>query len=330
MVFEEKSEAAATVIYKNYLSSSGINQRFWSLGRKLLIRYYNDPNCTLPIHGRELRLPLSHSLPTYLHCFPFYDRLPQRLSAYIHQTQGYLNCIDVGANIGDTLAAFYTSDADLFLAIEPNPTFNALLTMNWGWNDNITVISELCSSTSEKGKFTIQENRGTASFYPTTTGINLRRRRLDDIVADFPTAFSANVLKIDTDGHDFDIIAGAEGLLVRNRPALLFECHFIEGFTYFKDYVNDCLSTLDMLKQIGYDNFLLYDNFGYLMGCYSLTDLSSFRALLFYQLTSKFYYFDILLMSCEKIQRFYQTEIDLFAGQISNTTLRKAMLAATV
>ncbi len=323
-------EAAATFVYKGYLSSSGIRQRIWALGRKLLIKYCNDPICTLAIHGRELRVPLSHSLPIYLHSFPVYDRLPQRLSIYIHRMQGYLNCIDVGANIGDTIAAFYTNDADLFLAIEPNPTFNMLLTTNWAWNDNVTVISDLCSSTSEEGTFTIQEYGGTASIHPITTGINLRRRRLDDIVADFPTAGSANVLKIDTDGHDFAVIAGAAGLLARNHPTLLFECNFIDGSAYLEDYVTDCLCGLDLLKQIGYDSFLLYDNLGYLMGRYSLADLSPFRALLFYQLTSKFYYFDILIMTDEEIMTFYQTEIDFFVGKISNHTLQKAVLAAAV
>jgi FkbM family methyltransferase len=133
-----------------------------------------------------LKLPLSHVLPIYLKQFPFYDRLPQRISKYIHQKQGYLNCIDVGANIGDTLAAFYKEDTDAFLAIEPNPKFNKLLSGNWSWNKNVRVISDICSDCSNESKFSIQEKRGTASIVQADNGTKMRRRQLDEILSDHP------------------------------------------------------------------------------------------------------------------------------------------------
>ncbi|MBC8185636.1 FkbM family methyltransferase [candidate division KSB1 bacterium] len=133
----------ATVVYKQCLASKGIRRKAWSFIRRALIKLLSDPICSLTIHGRCLMLPLSHSLPNYLKQFTFYDRLPQRISTYIHQKQGYLNCIDVGANIGDTIASFYKENTDTFLAIEPNPKFNKLLVENWAWNKNVTVVSDI-------------------------------------------------------------------------------------------------------------------------------------------------------------------------------------------
>ena len=272
-----------------------------------------------------MTVPLSHPLPDYLNQFPFYDRLPQRLSEYIHQKYGHLNCIDVGANIGDTIASFYKNEADLFLGIEPNPTFNKLLADNWGWNRNVTVVSEVCSSSSGEGPFVIQEQNGTASMLPTDDGVTLSKRPLDEIVNDHPVAINANVIKIDTDGHDFEVIAGSEELLSRNLPAALFECIPVENTSY----VEDCLRTLKSFQRIGYKRFLLYDNFGNLMGGYSLSGLSPFQNLLFFQLTSRnLYYFDILVMKDEDVWEFFKREIDYFVDQMSIKSLQRTAIAA--
>ncbi len=314
----------ASIIYKQYLKSKGIRRTAWSFIRNALIKRLSDPTCSLLIHGRYLKLPLSHLLPIYLNQFPFYDRLPQRISEYIHQKQGHLNCIDVGANIGDTIASFYKEDTDTFLAIEPNPKFNKLLTENWGWNKNVAVVSDICSSDSDEGTFVIQEKNGTASILQKENGIKMIRRTLDEIVDNHPFATNANVLKIDTDGNDFEVIEGSNRLLQRNLPVVLFECDVFEN----TNYVEDCLRTLKLLKQSGYNYFLLYDNFGYLMGKYSLSDLSPFRNLLFFQLTSNFYYFDILIMKNEDIFQFFKEEIDYFAGKMPNKSLQRAAILA--
>ena len=315
----------ATLVYKQYLASRrGIRKRIWSYVRKALIKLLNDPNCSLPIHGKCLKLPLSHSLPDFLRLHPFYDRLPQRISEYIHQKQGHLSCIDVGANIGDTIASFYKKDTDTFLAIEPNPKFNKLLTENWGWNKNIIVVSAICSSESNEDTFVIQEKNGTASVLQAGNGIRMSRTSLDEIVNDHPSMASANVLKIDTDGHDFEVIAGAKRLLTRNLPVVLFECQPFEN----TNYVEDCLNALKYFKEIGYNYFLLYNNFGNLMGRYSLSDLSPFKNLLFFQLTTTLYGFDILVMKDDDVFQFYKKEIDYFADKISNKSLQRTAIVA--
>ena len=290
-----------------------------------LIRLFKDPTCSLPIHGRCMRLPLSHALPSYLQQFPSYDRLPHRISEYIHREYGHLSCIDVGANVGDTIAAFYEKDTDTFLAVEPNPRFNKLLVENWGWNRNVTIVADICSSGSSEGFFVIEERNGTASILETENGIQMRRRQLDEIVDDNPSATNANVLKIDTDGHDFAVVAGSKRLLARNLPAILFECDVFKN----TNYVEDCLGTLNILKQSGYSSFLLYDNIGHLMGRYSLSDLSPFLNLLFFQLISDFRYFDILAMRDEDMLPFYTAEIKYFADQIPDRSLRRTALSAS-
>jgi len=259
----------ASLVYRKYLDSKGSRKIIWSLVREAMIKLFRDPSCRLLIHDRYLNLALSDLQPEFLHNFRFYDQLPRRVSNYIHQEQGCLNCIDVGANIGDSIAAFYKEESDMFLAIEPAPKFKKLLIENWGWNSNVTVIDAVCSSFESEGNFCIEDNKGTASIMKTLNGVKMTIRSLDGIISEHPEFMKANVLKIDTDGHDFEVISGSRKLLSENFPAALFECDCF-GNT---NYVEDCLNTLELFKQTGYNNFLLYDNFGGLMGLYPLSDL---------------------------------------------------------
>jgi len=314
----------ATAVYKQYLESRGIKRRVWRIVREVLVRLFSDPTCALSVHGKLLKLPLSHALPYNLERFPFYDRLPRRLSEFLHKKQGYLCCIDVGANVGDTIAAFYMNDRDAFLAIEPNTTFNKLLSDNWGGHENVTVVSDICSSSNGEDVFAIQENKGTASILQAANGARMSKRTLDEIVSSNPFAANANALKIDTDGHDFEVIAGSEGLLSRNLPAVLFECDAFQNVSY----VEDCLKTLDFLKQRGFHYFLLYNNTGNLMGRHSLSDLAPLRNLLFFQLTSSFEYFDILVMKDEDIHQFYRAEIDYFVDKMPDKLLQHTAIIA--
>ncbi|MFC1843346.1 FkbM family methyltransferase, partial [Thermodesulfobacteriota bacterium] len=187
------------------------------------------------------------------------------------------------------------------------------------------ITSKSWPSDSSEDTFAIQNKNGTASVSQTKNGTRMSRRSLDDIVNEHPSMANANVLKIDTDGHDFEVITGAKRLLSQNLPVVLFECQPFEN----NNYVEDCLSTLKYFNEIGYNYFLLYNNFGNLMGRYSLSDLSAFKNLLFFQLTTTLYGFDILIMKDEDVFQFYKEEIDYFADKIPNKSLRRtAILAA--
>jgi FkbM family methyltransferase len=211
-----------------------------------------------------------------------------------------------------------------FWQLNPIQNLIKLLSENWGWNANIRVVSEICSDHSDEDTFAIQEKNGTASIIESENGIKMRRRRLDEILSDHPFAQDVNVLKIDTDGHDFEVINGSIGLISRYLSIILFECDAFDD----TNYVEHCLKTLLILKECGYNYFLLYDNFGYLIGQYALSDLSPFRQLLFYQLTSSFYYFDILLMKDDDLVEFYKNEVNYFTEKMGNKLLQRTAIAA--
>lgn len=307
MLFEN---AIATFVYRRMLDACGFRRKVWSRVRSALIQVLNDPVCAMPVHGRTLMMPLSHPLPDYLKRYPFYDRLPKRLGAFIRETHGALVCIDVGANIGDTVAAFYQSGDDLFLAIEPNPKFNTLLGTNWRSAPNVSVSSDLCSAESGAASYVVREKRGSASFDPDRQGRTLNTRTLDEMADEFASSRNVNVLKVDTDGHDLDVLAGAEKVIARARPAILFECDACGDARY----TERCLQTLAGFKTDGYSGFLVYDNYGYLMGRHALDDVRAFRDLLCYHLSGGVSYFDLLVMTDPDLDSFQASEKQAFSA----------------
>jgi len=293
--------------------------------RKWMIRLCNDPACELEIHGTVLQLPLSHSLPINLRDFPFYDQLLSRLSYFLHNQYGYVQAMDIGANIGDTLAAMHQNSdrRDFFLAVEPNSKFFHYFMLNWQDKKNVIALNALCSDAPTVEKVTMIEKNGSASISPTNTGTLMKSYTLDELLEQFPQLSQINLVKIDTDGYDFTIINGARRLLSNSLPALLFECdHFGK-----LNYAQTAIQTLTLLNDLGYRHALVYDNCGYLMGKFDLQDMRQFKNLLFYQISSPLAYFDILVMQERILDRFFDSECRMFLQTLRDSNLAESSAA---
>jgi FkbM family methyltransferase len=243
----------------------------------------------MTVHGKPMRMPLSHNLPTFLRNNPTYDKLPRRLSAFIRRKYGRVDLVDVGANIGDSVLAF---QADRALAIEANPKFFTYLQQNVG--TNVTVVECLCSDSDGEGFFRAEESHGSAAFHQ---GGPLKRpvRTVDALVKEHRFE-DFNILKIDTDGHDLEVLAGAKNAL-GNTPAVLFECYAAPSPA----------ANLATLKSLPFKSFLLYSDKGHLMGRHSLSDLSAFEDLLYYAMAADVH-FDILLLREDDMDEFHALE----------------------
>jgi len=304
------------------IESRGLRRSFWKRIRRWLVRYQNDPSCQMSVHGRVLTMPLSHDLPHYMRENPFYDQLLVRLTQFMHRSREFMCSVDIGANIGDSIAALAFHPLDRFVAIEPNPNFFNYLIENCANLQHVLALQLICSSSDEQRAFTIQEKRGTASVVATQGHDSAMECSspvtLDKILAQHCPEKSIDLLKIDTDGHDFEVLTGARRVIQKDQPVIVFECDIFGNNQYTEQVVDH----LDFFCNCGYELFLVYDNTGYLMGCYSLQDTSAFQNLLLYQQTSPFLYFDILIMSTPEIIDFYQEEAEVFVNAIADTDLQ--------
>jgi FkbM family methyltransferase len=305
MKFDIKESKIATLIYRKMISCSGIEARCWGIIRKIAIRILGDPCCRMDVHGRTMAMPLSHGLPIYYKYKPLYDRLPRKISTFLLRHDGFVKCIDIGANIGDTIAAFHVSEENRFLAIEPNPHFRTYLNENWSHNKNVISLSVLCSSGNSKSNFVVNEVNGTAQIVSSEQGETMEQMTVDEIIRMNPEFDDANILKIDTDGYDLRILPGAKELIKRNKPAVLFECDAFSSLSYKDDFFN----CINVFREADYDNLILYDNYGNFMGSFGINGIDFdiiFSNLLGWQEDTKIIYFDILFLHRNKFGEFFK------------------------
>ena len=298
-------------ILNNYCNSSGINKKLWYYCRKIILCFI-DPVVSITLHNKRLYLPFSHTLPLFLNRHPHYDKLLLRINTFIHCYSPSCITIDVGANVGDSICAVYQNEGDKVLAIEPNASFSKYLLKNWKHAHQIVIENLLISDHNSEDKYNLIKKPGTTTFLKSTSGEKFKTVTLDSLLDKHVEFKNFNFVKIDTDGHDFKVLQGSLSIFKNNKPIILFECDIIDNQKYFEMLKE----SLENLNKIGYNHFLVYDNFGCLMGIYSIDDLRSFYNLIFYHITSSFSYFDILFIRDDIISEFYEIELKYFLENI--------------
>ena len=288
--------------------------------RMFFIKAFDDPACLVNIRGDQVWLPLSHDLPVHSIKQKLYDTLPRRLGSYLRNKDGFLHCIDVGANVGDSVFAFGKGKSDRFVAIEPHAKLSKYLHLNHGADNRVTIIEALCSDNLIPGNFTFAEHGGTATAIPDQTGNPCKVVTLDSIAKDLPRGAAPNMVKIDTEGFDFQVLKGGKCLLEEFRPAILFECAYFEGVS--GNFVEDVLQTFTLLEETGYSKVTLYDHLGWMMGAVPLNRKEQIGLLLHYHLTRNSLYFDVLCLSDIMFENFYPMESAYFASLIGNPAKR--------
>ncbi len=313
--------------FELFASAQGEKRLFlravWELIRRILM-LFGDPSYNAVIHGKEMRLPISHKLPIYVANCRYYDELPSRVSTYLRDQEGRLTMIDVGANVGDTILFCYEDQRDKFLALEVNPLFVKYLKRNCASIRNFELVETLCSSEDHNAvTIKIAVAHGTASAVKSQKGLTLQATKLDTIVAERPQFRQTNFLKIDTDGSDFDVIRGAHKTIGMSKPMVLMECDVFAN----KNYVSDFSETMKFFLHTGYETMIAYDNLGYLFGVFAVRDYMAFKYALFHQLISRRGYFDLLFLS-RAHRQFTDRELAYFESTIPDDNIRIAVNGA--
>lgn len=166
-----------------------------------------------------------------------FPRLPSRTT-----------CLDIGSNIGNH-ALFFSEHFEQVFAFEPHPRLFPLLAYNAALTDNVRAVPFGLSDRDATliaaeepgniGKSRIAENAGTA--------VGFDVRKLDGL-PEIQALDRIDFVKIDVEGHEANVVRGAEATLRRHRPAVAFEV--------LKDEIKDGTSAcLDALRGVGYDTF---------------------------------------------------------------------------
>lgn len=290
--------------------------------RRALLRVA-DPMCLIEVHGILLELPLSHPLPLYHAANPDCDTALGRVAAWIRSEGSPLTYIDVGANIGDTIAAIHPTSDDYIVAVEPFPDYADILRRNTlRFPSQFEVIEKICVGTKNSyGSLQVKGTAGTGFVTKDADGAT-PSTTLDELFETIPRLKSCNFLKIDVDGFDFEVLRGAEALLSHCRPLLLIEADVFTETNYLAEILGLC----EKLLSYGYQHLLAYDNYGGLIYSMKLEERERLLPVLFYQVSRGRIYLDLLFGV--DIGDLLKLEMSYFTN--SSTTLARRLVSEQI
>jgi FkbM family methyltransferase len=229
-----------------------------SLMRERLTRVW-DPLVQFRLDGYNILLPLSHSLPKIRKRFPDYSANLGRIAAAIAAKDPYARAIDIGANVGDSVAIIRAKCSMPILCIEADAKFLTIFEKNMPLlGRDIYLFAGFVAMDTGPIVGEAIETSGTARLVPAAGDTRVNAESLEDILKRFPEFQRPRLLKSDTDGFDLPILHGALDFLQEVKPVLFFE---YDPF-YLSSHGHEGLQTLRELLRIGYSKVLVYDNFG--------------------------------------------------------------------
>jgi FkbM family methyltransferase len=260
---------------------------------------YGDPLVTYNLHGYDIELPLSHQLPDILKQWPHYSANLGRLAHYVNHKYADLTFIDIGANVGDSIAIVRELSEFPILCVEGDVNFLEILSKNVQKFKDVDIAPffigdrEISISAKSSG---IGGTAHLSLLEENDTSATIQMKTLDGILAQHERFASSKMLKIDTDGFDCKIIRGSLDFLRTSKPVIFFE---YDPF-FLKEQDDDGISIFSLLKENGYSGVIVYDNFGDLMLCLPEIQMERLEELhLYFSGRRSLQYYDICVFHSE-------------------------------
>jgi FkbM family methyltransferase len=262
------------------------------------------------IGSYSIYIPKGYPLPSYQHSFRLYDSFLSVLGRNINSND---IIIDIGANIGDSTFLLLQACKNPIISVEPSNKFYPLLVKNINQLPleeklRIKTFQKLIGTGDISGA--LKHIKGSASLE--VNGTISESVSLDDLI--HPKNNIA-LIKVDTDGFDYDVILSARTILEQSEPII-----FWENDIYTERQYQGFNELYPFLNQLGYEYFFIFDNFGnLLLETEDITSLHSINDYLYsiesYDCTRTFHYVDILA-STNKFRGHIQTAVSQFKEQL--------------
>jgi FkbM family methyltransferase len=242
----------------------------------------------------SIMLPPGHALPDYQLANQKYDKFLPHLVSFLNNSDVV---VDVGANVGDTLAGMVSANANLsYVCIEPDPLFFRFLEKNTARIQSAAnaVDARLVNAFIGKNISDVHlaGSRGTKHAVMNSEG-GIKAVSLGDVVPG-NLLERIRLIKSDVDGFDYDVIEASNNVISSLGPLVFFECQFD-----FAPQKSGYVKAIKWLASDGYCDWILLDNFGEVI--IRTSNLSVIEQLMEYiwrqnigKATRTIYYMDIL------------------------------------
>jgi FkbM family methyltransferase len=273
----------------------------------------SDPPVTFSLSAYNLNLLLSHELPFYRRHFPDYAANLGRVSFYARQKYPDLTMIDVGANIGDSVAIVRSYGDIPVLCLEGEPRFFRLLKENTHKLPAVEIEQTFIGAPGDQIS-SIDANGGNAQVLLGQTPGLTSICTLGEALERHPRFSTAKLLKIDAEGFDCRIIASNAYLLKQTKPILFFEyypkCAELIGQKAFPVFT--------MLSSSGYSMVLIYQNLGRYFISLTLDQLEALQDLHHF-ISDLGGYFDVVAFHDEDLE----IAMNIRAAEYANRRLKE-------
>ena len=261
----------ATTKFDQWLLDAALNTPLRGLGNRARYRLLrgirrlrlslSDPPVNFSLGAHRLRVPLSHELPFYKRSLPNYALNLGKVSLHARRKYRDLTMIDVGANVGGSVAIVRNYSDHPVFCLEGEPRFFQLLKANTRHLAAVEIEQSFIGAAGDNVR-TVSASCGNAQVRLGSAPSSANICTLSEALSRHPRFASAKLLKIDAEGFDCRIIAAEAEFLRRAKPILFFEydpksCELVgqEAFPVFAH-----------LSSLGYSTILIYQNVGrYLM-----------------------------------------------------------------
>lgn len=209
------------------------------------------------VHGYDVTLNGGNTYPLIVQDHRWFNAPLVELCHQSFLVRGApITLVDVGAATGDSVLLIKRrcpGAVDRFVCVEGDAEFHEILTQNMSQFGDVVILKALLASAEKNIPSLVKHHRGTAAAIGTEQAKAVRLDSLRQVTSPPP-----EVLKIDVDGCDGEVLAGATSILEEHHPAVIFEWH--PKLTVKAG--NDPAQAFIALEASGYTRFLWFTNPG--------------------------------------------------------------------
>ncbi len=210
----------------------------------------------------QLYMPANNVQLAHYKMYPDLNSQLSRLALIIAKKYPDMTVVDVGANVGDTIAVLKSAIDLPVVGIEGDDLSYQFLEKNCKQFTNVTTIKTFLGEKKQDIKAELKRAGWNTTIIPVDNGKIISFRTLDEVLqGEQCRAGGVKLLKTDVEGFDTIVLRGAYDTIEKHKPVLFFEYNRDR----MKDIGENGLSTLLSFENYGYNKIIFFDHMGRLL-----------------------------------------------------------------
>lgn len=217
----------------------------------------------------SITMPGNNTLSRTYDLYPDFNSIIGRLAASIAKKYSEMTVVDIGANVGDTIAIVKSVVEVPIIGIEGDEVTFSFLKQNAQQFSSVSIINSFLGDKKQELKVELESSGANTTVIPSESGSKvIAFKTLDEVLSEGFNDRVVKLIKLDIEGFDTVVLRGAYERIRKDRPALFFEYNR----DVMKAIKEDGLSTLLSFAEYGYNKIAFFDYHGRLLIVTSITN----------------------------------------------------------